>query len=167
MREGRVRVPAGVGLDFGGIAKGFAVDTAAAGASVSLPWALVEAGGDLRVVGHVPAEGVAIGIEDPDDPEREVARVAVTAGAMATSSVTRRAWGPSLHHIIDPRTGLPASTGVVQASVWASTCTEAEILATEALLSGPDVLRTIPGVMVMEDRRVLVSVPRGGQEVAV
>ena len=54
-------------------------------------------------------------------------RLALTHGALATSSIVRRSWGPNLHHLIDPRTGRPAATDVVQASVWADTCVDAEV----------------------------------------
>jgi thiamine biosynthesis lipoprotein ApbE len=59
--------------------------------------------------------------------------------------------------VIDPRTSLPARTGVEQATVWAGTCTDAEVLSKRALLSGPVVLQEIPAALVMEDGRLLVS----------
>ena len=55
----RLRMPAGVGLDLGGVAKGWTVDVAAeAAAACGLPWALVNAGGDLRVAGSAPVGGM-------------------------------------------------------------------------------------------------------------
>lgn len=55
IRSGELRLPGGVGLDLGGIAKGFTVDLAAAAAlEAGLPWALVSAGGDLRLSGEAP-----------------------------------------------------------------------------------------------------------------
>ena len=65
-----------------------------------------------------------------------IARLSVTAGAIATSSTARRSWGPGLHHLIDPRTGAPSETGIVQATVWAPTCALAEIAAKRSLLEG-------------------------------
>ena len=153
----RLRMPLEVALDFGGVAKGWTVDRAVERIE-GLRWAVVNAGGDLRVIGVSPDDELLVGVEDPRDRRSEVARVLVAGGAIATSSVTRRSWGPGLHHLIDPRTWLPAETGVLQATVWAPTCAEAEILSKWALLSGPDALDAVPGLLVMEDGRVLHSI---------
>jgi thiamine biosynthesis lipoprotein len=153
-----VRLPPGVGLDFGGIAKGWTVDLAAQSAvRQGLSWAIVNAGGDLRIAGSPPADGLEIGIDDPDLPGVELTRVRVQRGALATSSVTARAWGPGLHHLIDPRTGKPADTGVLQVTVWAETCSEAEIHSKWALLTGTPILDRMAGVLVTSDGRVVMS----------
>lgn len=139
--DGAVRLPEGVGLDFGGIAKGFTVDLAAEGAvACGLPWALVSAGGDLRLLGDAPPTEIAI--EDPAETGSAATQVTLTGGALATSSVMARAWGDGLHHLIDPRTGAPSQTDAIQATVWAPTCAEAEVLAKWALLTGRDATRT-------------------------
>jgi thiamine biosynthesis lipoprotein len=153
-----VHLPQGVGLDFGGVAKGWTVDLAAnAALAQGLAWAVVNAGGDLRVAGRTPRDGIAVAVEDPDDRDQEALRLTLEGGALATSSVTARAWGPGLHHLIDPRIGLPASTGVVQATVWAETCAEAEIRSKWALLEGPSVLDHMSAVLVMEDGHVIMN----------
>ena len=54
----------------------------------------------------------------------------------ATSGVTKRMWGPGLHHLIDPRTARPARTDLQEVSVLAKTATDAEIFAKVALLLG-------------------------------
>jgi thiamine biosynthesis lipoprotein len=46
--------------------------------------------------------------------------------------------GGRLHHLIDPRTGLPAQTGLEEVSVVAASGFEAEVVAKTALLLGPD-----------------------------
>jgi FAD:protein FMN transferase len=137
LRGRELRLPRGVGLDLGGVAKGWTVDLAAQAAlDAGAPWVLVNAGGDLRVAGDAPP--VEVEVEDPGDRSLTIARLSVSGGAVATSSTARRAWGPGLHHLIDPRTGAPADTGVVQATVWAPTCALAEIAAKRALLRGRD-----------------------------
>lgn len=153
-----LHLPAGVGLDFGGVAKGWTVDLAAnAALAQGLPWAIVNAGGDLRFAGRTPSHGIEVAVEDPDDRDQEALRVTLGSGALATSSITARAWGPGLHHLIDPRIGLPASTGVIQATVWAETCAEAEIRSKWALLEGPSVLDHMSAVLVMEDGHVIMN----------
>ncbi len=75
------------------------------------------------------------------------ARVLVHDGAVATSSVVARAWttaaGLPAHHLLDPRTGRPAWTGLLTATAFAPTTLEAETLAKMALLSGPDGARRV------------------------
>jgi thiamine biosynthesis lipoprotein len=154
-REGDLlTMPAGVALDLGGIAKGWTADRAAARVGGLLPWAIVDAGGDLRVVGDLPSGGLEVGVEDPGDPDREVLRLALTAGALATSSIVRRSWGPDQHHLIDPRTGRPSVTDVVQATVWAPTCVEAEVRTKEALLRGEPALARLTATLVHRDGTV-------------
>jgi thiamine biosynthesis lipoprotein len=157
IRGDEIRVPAGVALDFGGIAKGWTVDRAAKRLKRLVPWALVDAGGDLRIVGRCPPGGLAIGVEDPRDPDGEVLRLRVQRGALATSSVTTRSWGPGMHHLIDPRTSRPADTGVLQATVWAPTCSGAEMGSKWALLEGDGILERLPAVLVHEDGTVVTN----------
>jgi thiamine biosynthesis lipoprotein len=160
VRAGAIRLPKGVGLDFGGIAKGHTADLAAhAAVGEGLPWVLVNAGGDLRIAGDAPP--IEIGIEDPGDAETIAAHVTLTDGALATSSVTRRAWGDGLHHVIDPRTGLPSDGASLQATVWAPTCAEAEVLATWALLTGPSATETLPCAIATADGDLVMSFRTG------
>lgn len=68
--------------------------------------------------------------------------LAVSEGALATSGISKRSWhGPGMrprHHLLDPATGQPAYTGVVQVTARAPTALEGEALAKAAVLSGPD-----------------------------
>jgi thiamine biosynthesis lipoprotein len=152
-------LPEGVGLDLGGIAKGWTADIAARRASEILPWGIVDAGGDMRAFGDMPADGLEIGVEHPFDAQVEVLRLGLTHGALASSSIVRRSWGPNLHHLIDPRSGRPAATDVVQASVWADSCVEAEVEAKVALLRGVPALRELTATLVLEDGSVVTSMP--------
>ncbi|MFM8998740.1 MAG: FAD:protein FMN transferase [Actinomycetota bacterium] len=153
----RITLPTDAGLDLGGIVKGWTCDRASALAlDAGLAWVLVDAGGDLRLMGDAPR--IAVGVEDPDDPARTpFMRIGIEDGALATSSTTRRRWGHDAHHLIDPRTSLPSRTGVAQATAWAATCAEAEVAAKELLLGGEDDLDRIPGVLVLEEGRVVTS----------
>jgi FAD:protein FMN transferase len=91
----------------------------------------------------------------------------VAAGGVATSGIGRRSWldarGPAAHHILDPATGRPAFTGIVQATALAPTALDAEVRAKAALLSGPEgAAAWMPhgGVIVLDDgsHRVLPAV---------
>lgn len=159
----RVRIPTGAELDFGGIAKGWTVDLAARELS-RLPWAIVDAGGDLRIVGSAPEEGLDIAVEDPQARGLEALRLRLRSGALATTSVTVRAWGSGLHHVIDPATSLPAITPVVQATVWAETCTDAEVWSKAAVLAGPAVFERVRASLVMQTGEIVTNFDLGPDE---
>lgn len=155
-RPGAILLPDGVGLDLGGIAKGWTADLASEAAlREGLPWSLVSAGGDLRIAGDAPP--IDVRIEDPGEPSETAAWVRLASGALASSSTMRRAWGPDLHHIVDPRTGAPVDPSIVQATVWAPTCAEAEILATWALLTGTGAIDRVPCALVSRDGDLRVN----------
>lgn len=136
-RAGTVTLPAGAALDFGGIAKGMAVDAAlAALAERGFTSALVNAGGDLAALGTPPGErqwSLAV-------PGRhEWWSIPLVRGALATSGIARRHWtqaGAPRHHLLDPRTGLPSASGLWSATVAAGTCAQAEVAAKVAFLLG-------------------------------
>ena len=154
----RLRLPSGVGLDLGGIVKGWTVDRAVQAAlSTGVPWVLVEAGGDLRLEGEPPAGGLEVAVDEPQAPDTEIGRVTISHGALATSCVTKRAWGPHSHHLIDPSTGTPALGPVLQATVWAPTCAEAEVRSKDALLQGADYLLRAPALLVLREGPVLTN----------
>lgn len=132
--RGTVRLPAGYRLDLGGIAKGMAVDAALAGlVAAGVRDAAVSAGGDLAVVGLPPGKA-----SWPIAIEGQETVIALREGGLATSSVLRRRWsaeGTQRHHLLDPRTGLPSTGPIVQATVAAPTCRQAEVAAKMAILS--------------------------------
>ncbi|HET8567640.1 MAG TPA: FAD:protein FMN transferase [Candidatus Limnocylindria bacterium] len=124
--RGRARLAPDTSVDLGGIAKGFLADRLAAELGDN---ALVNFGGDLYARGGGPeGAGWPVGFGDRTVLLRDM-------GA-ATSGTWKRAWGPGLHHLIDPRTGAPAATDLREASVLAPTAAEAETFAKTALLLG-------------------------------
>jgi thiamine biosynthesis lipoprotein len=127
VRRGAARVAKGAGIDLGGVAKGWMADHAVRLLGSN---AVVNLGGDLMAVGPGPGgEGWPVGLGG--------ATLLLRDQGAATSSVRRRRWG-SLHHLIDPRTGAPARTGLEEVSVVASSGFEAEVIAKAALLLGPE-----------------------------
>jgi thiamine biosynthesis lipoprotein len=128
--------PPGVALDSGGLAKGLFADLLAADLAGHESFG-VDCAGDLRVGGAPRPVQVASPFGGPVLHTYELADCAV-----ATSGIGRRSWidarGRPAHHILDPSTGAPAFTGVVQATAIAPTAVEAEIRAKAAVLSGPD-----------------------------
>lgn len=135
--NGTVALPAGVGVDLGGIAKGWAVDQAARQLGQWGP-ALVDAGGDIRSIG-APGEPWPVAVQDPFDERRDLAVVGLAGNAVATSSSGGRRWqrsGQTMHHLIDPRTGQPSRSDLHTVTVVAPTAVAAEVAAKVALLLG-------------------------------
>ena len=128
VEAGRARLAPGTAIDLGGIAKGWLADRAVERIG---PNALANFAGDLRARGEGPeGDGWPVGFGSTTVLLRDI-------GA-ATSGTGGRRWGERLHHLIDPRTGIPAVTDLVEVSVLAPTGAEAEVLAKTALLLGRD-----------------------------
>ena len=103
---------------------------------------LVNLGGDLRARGDAPLpHGWVVAVDDPLATGR-TGLLAFGEGAVATS--TRHAAGvvagraSTLHHLIDPRTGAPARSGLASVTVVAGEAWRAEVLAKAAFVAGPD-----------------------------
>jgi thiamine biosynthesis lipoprotein len=155
---GFVTRPDGVRIDTGGSGKGLAADLASdrlAGYSSFV----VDAGGDLRLGGERPAPR-EVRIDHPlgDEPAH---RFPLDRGAVATSGIRTRLWRTEVgfaHHLLDPSTGEPAWTGVIQATSLGATALEAETLAKVAFLSGPEraagILSQRGGLIVRDDGEV-------------
>jgi thiamine biosynthesis lipoprotein len=136
----RLLLPADMELDFGGIGKEYAVDRAydLLAAQYAGPF-LVNFGGDLRANRPPPNGPWQVGIERPDTDQTAAMVLDLERGALATSGDSRRfllkdtvRYG----HILDPRTGWPVPESPRSVTVAASSCTEAGLLSTLALLHG-------------------------------
>ncbi len=154
LRPGRrsVRRPPGLGIDSGGLAKGLFADLLADALAGRPSYAIV-CGGDLRVGGTTRA----VEVESPFDGS-VLHRFELADAGVATSGIGRRSWtgadGRPAHHLLDPATGLPAFTGIVQATAIAPTALAAEIRSKAALLSGPEgAQKWLPdgGALVLDD----------------
>jgi FAD:protein FMN transferase len=137
-RTGTVTRPPGVRLDPGGIAKGVFADELAASLA-GHDAVVVDCGGDLRLGGRfAPAREVHVA--SPFD-DAILHTFTLRSGGVATSGIGKRSWtmpdGSVAHHLLDPASGRPAFTGVVQATALAPTASEAETLSKAAVLSGP------------------------------
>jgi thiamine biosynthesis lipoprotein len=130
-----VTLPPDVRIDLGGIGKGYAADLVASELlDDGAQGVCVNLGGDLRVDGR-PPRGDAWVIDVEDAPDH---LIRLRAGAVATTSRRRRVWrrGDELaHHVIDPRTGAPAVTPWVSATVVSGDAVTAEPLAKATLLA--------------------------------
>ncbi len=158
-----VRVPQGCLLDLGAVAKSWLADHVAQRAVREVPGGvLVDLGGDLSVAGPPPRGGWLIGLPEasplapaaPSTPPSSgrggrTDMVSIRAGGIATSAQDVRRWrtidGPA-HHIIDPRTGLPALTPWRTVTVHAATAAEANAASTAAMVLGDDAPAWLAGL---------------------
>jgi thiamine biosynthesis lipoprotein len=160
----QITLPAGFRLDLGGIAKGWVTQQAAHRLGLWGP-CLVDAGGDIACKGAPPTVAWVVTVADPLTDDRDLAVLTLKDEAVATSTRTYRRWlhnGLPAHHLIDPRTGLPAVTNVLSATVIAPALPDAEIYAKTALILGEvdgvaylDNIPHIAALLVTEDGRQL------------
>lgn len=132
-------------VDLGGIVKGWTVDVAVQLLNEHYADVFVNAGGDLRCTGH--EEGGEGWVVDVDGAGGGASPWKGTVqGAVATSTTLKRRWktetGGDAHHLIDPRTGLPAESPFVQVTVRAEACWRAEVWAKAVLIGGEAGLRS-------------------------
>ncbi len=160
-------IPKGARLDFGGVAKGWAAKQAVLALSPRGP-ALFNAGGDIAVSGPRAGGGPwEIAVDDPFRRGEHVASIYLDSGAVATSGKDYHRWmraGAPQHHIIDPRTGLPAETDVLTATIIAPDAVLAEAFAKAILISGSDAGMAwldsderLAGLLVLENGQRLLS----------
>jgi thiamine biosynthesis lipoprotein len=141
-----VALAPGAALDLGGIAKGALADLLIDELGED---ALCNLGGDVRVRGNGPeGDGWHIGLCDRS-------AVAVRGGAVCTSGTTRRRWGQSMHHLIDPTTGMPVKTDLAEVSVITDFALRGEVYAKCAMLLGASA-----GLAFLESRGVRYAVVR-------
>lgn len=156
-----VCLPASVELDLGATAKAFAADRIAAAAAESTgSGVLVSLGGDIAVAGEPLDGGWPVRIADDHrcSLDRPGPTIALREGGLATSSTTVRRWQTArgeYHHIVDPRTGRPATGPWRTATVAASSCVEANTASTAAIVLGGSALdwleqRNLPARLVDE-----------------
>jgi len=138
-------------LATGAIAKGYSVDRAIKIlAEMNLAGAIVNAGGDLRVLPRKDGEKWKIGIQDPRDRSKILKIIEISEGATTTSGDYEKfflADGKRIHHIIDPKTGYPAYL-CQSVTIIAPTTELADALATSLFVTGPTkgqkILRKFP-----------------------
>lgn len=133
----------GVGIDLGGIAKGYAVDVAIRILHQNgVRNAVVDAGGDIRAMGNRPDGNLwRIGLADPQNAKRMTSVIRITDAAVATSGTYRR----GTPDIIDGRNGKPTDS-VTRATVVAPTAVDADALATSVYVLGAE-----EGIRLIED----------------
>lgn len=138
----KLQMPAGMALDFGGIGKEYAVDSAAALArAITDCPVLINFGGDIvATASPVSREHWLIGIEPLALGQNKIPpKVALKHGGVATSGDSKRFLqykGKVLSHVLNPKTGRPVNDAPASVTVLANNCTQAGMLSTLAMLQG-------------------------------
>jgi thiamine biosynthesis lipoprotein len=162
----RFRQP-GVRIDLGGIAKGHAVDQGIAVLqALGIDRAMVNAGGDTRIIGDRLGRPWVVGIRHPDDEHKVVLRIPLTDTAMSTSGDYERYFeedGVRYHHILDPRTGRSAAK-LRSVTIIAATATRTDALTKSVFVMGAedgirfiDTLGDVDAIAVTPEGKVLYS----------
>lgn len=140
----RVRLPEGMSIDLGGIAKGYIADEVASLVRGRCTAALLNFGGNVYCVGYKPGGAVFnIGIRDPQADSSAVAKyvVSITDTSAVTSGNYERFFirdGVRYHHILDPKTGLPAWTDLAGVTVICERSMVADAAATACMVLGSE-----------------------------
>ncbi|MDP3487006.1 MAG: FAD:protein FMN transferase [Bacillota bacterium] len=161
-------------LDLGGVAKGYIVDRALdVIRSKGIKHAIVDAGGDVRVMGGRPGKylwdkprAARVGIQDPFWPDGLIAIVEVRDGSVLTSGDYERFFveeGVRYTHIIDPRTGYPVR-GLASVTIVTEEAALADAIATAVMVLGKDegmkLINSwdgVEGMLITEDEEILIS----------
>lgn len=143
LSDAKVSLPQGMQLDLGGIAKGFTsarVMDVFRKAGVSS--GIISLGGNVQALGTKPDKSPwRVGIQDPNNLNDTFAVVEVADEAVITSGAYQRFFeqdGKTYHHIIDPRTGRPADSGLTSVSIISKDGTLADALSTSLFVMGAD-----------------------------
>ncbi|MEK7647086.1 MAG: FAD:protein FMN transferase [Patescibacteria group bacterium] len=138
---GKIKMPKGLRIDLGGIGKGFVVDLVSQKLKKYSANFWISAGGDMIFYGTNHGQKWRVGVQNPLRHENDIMEVEMPEKmpAIATSGITKRVWrqnGQAYHHIIDPRTSLPANNRLLAATVVAHNAWWADVLAKSALILG-------------------------------
>jgi thiamine biosynthesis lipoprotein len=141
-QEGKVFLKKkGMAIDLGGIAKGYAVDRAFEFLkSLRYKNLIVNAGGDLRVGGFKNNQLWSIGIQNPRESQKLLARISVSNTALATSGDYEKFFlyqGKRYHHIFNPKDGFPTD-GCQSVTIFSKDGMTADALATAVFVLGPE-----------------------------
>lgn len=136
-----VELEAGMEIDFGGIAKGYAGDEAAVALkNAGVKSAILSLGGNIQTVGTKPdGSDWNVAIKDPEHTDQYMGVLKVSNQAVVTSGGYERYFeqdGKKYWHILDPKTGYPAQSGLLSVTVTGSSGMECDALSTAFFVMG-------------------------------
>lgn len=152
-------LPKGMHIDFGGVVKEFAADSAQRILTgVGIASGLVDLAGDMVVLGNKPDNSPwLVGIRNPNQPEKAIVTLQMSSGAIATSGYYERYFmvdGKRYCHIINPKTGWPVAH-CATISIISDQCLVSGSVATIAMLKEDEAARWLQDIesdFYMQDR---------------
>lgn len=168
-----VTLPAGMMIDLGGIAKGYIADQLAGMARGKVSGGILNFGGNVYLLGVKP-DGTLFrtGIADPKKSSSYVAVITLSDKSVVTSGTYERYFirdGVKYHHILDPKTGLPAQTDLAGATIISESSMDADAFATACIVFGRDKAlaflneHDLDGMLIDNDNNVYVTVDLADQ----
>lgn len=161
---------ADMALDLGGIAKGYGADAAAKFLrSKGVKSAFLNLGGNVYVMGGKPdGSPWRIGIQDPEGTRgTHIAILEVKDTSIVTSGPYERYFmedGTRYHHILDPRTGYPAESGLISVTIVSPSSLAADALSTGVFILGKDkglalleTLDNVEGILITRDHQIYTT----------
>lgn len=164
-----VSLPDGMEIDLGSVAKGYTGDVLAdLFRSQGISSALLELGGNIHALGSKPdGSSWRVAIQDPQDLENYVGVVEVADKAVVTSGGYQRYFeedGVRYWHILDPKTGQPARSGLLSVSIVGNSGLRCDALSTALFVMGPDQAisywqahRDFEAVLVLDDGSIIIT----------
>ena len=133
----------GAQLDLGGIAKGYAGDAVrTVFAKFDVTGAVIDLGGDVGLLGTKPdGSDWRVAVKDPADPSKFLGVLTAADTFVVTSGIYERGFeenGVRYHHILDPKTGKPARSGLVSVTVVCGNGAWADALSTACFVLGEE-----------------------------
>ncbi|KNZ41066.1 thiamine biosynthesis protein [Acetobacterium bakii] len=161
----------GMSINLGAIAKGYIADVVMESLrEEGIKHALVNLGGNVLVMGgKADSSAYGVGVEDPRNPgDGYLGVISLEDGSIVTSGDYQRyftdAAGRRYHHILDPFTGYPSESGLIQVTVVAESSVDADCLSTTLFLlgldKGLDLVEKTPGVdaiFITSDNQMIVT----------
>ncbi len=154
-------------IDLGGIAKGYLSDILAAKIrEKGVTSAIISLGGNVLAIGKKPNGKLwNIGISNPENPSKEICSVKISDKAVVTSGLYQRGFtdnGTYYHHILNPKTGHPASSGIKSVTVISNSGTVADALSTALFVLGTEGVGCIndidfEAIFVTDDNKIIIT----------
>lgn len=138
--QNRARLTQGAKLDLGAFAKGYIANELGALYKKENKSGVIDLGGNILTVGAKPdGADFSVGIKDPQNPESIKLTIFSEATSVVTSGIYERNFtqnGKLYHHIINPKNGYPAETGLASVTVICSDSSKADSLSTALFCMG-------------------------------
>ncbi|MBR6548853.1 MAG: FAD:protein FMN transferase [Clostridia bacterium] len=164
----RVRLPKGMGIDLGAIAKGYAADQVKAVFDQAGVSGILSLGGNVLTIGQKPnGQPFSVAIQDPKNANQILGTLTLNGGQAAVTSGDYQRYfeqnGVRYHHILDPKTASPAVSDLTSVTVIADSAAAADAYATALFIAGKDTALTlaetwsIQAVLVTKEKQIICT----------